>query len=133
MNEIASISRALWLACSGLGLALGAGVAVAQQPIDVVAQAHHPEITVKRAAPNSPVHVISLARQVSYADLNPSTPAGAAELTKRINAAAEDVCKNLDAAYPETRLSGHTCTKIAVKDAMRKVRADAKAAERKGA
>jgi UrcA family protein len=131
MNEMTSISRALWLVCSGLGLAFGAAVAVAQQTTDVVVQVDRPEITVRRAAPNSPVHVISLARHVSYADLNPNTPAGAAELKKRINDAAEDVCKRLDELYPDSRHGGRTCTEITVKNAMRKVRADAKAAERK--
>jgi UrcA family protein len=67
-----------------------------------------------------------------YADLNPNTPAGAAELKKRINDAAEEVCRKLDEVYPDSRPSGRTCTEITVKNAMRKVRADAMAAERNG-
>jgi UrcA family protein len=133
MNEITSISRVLWLVCSGLGLVFGAGVAAAQQTTDVVVRADHPAITVRRAAPNSPVHLVSLTRHVSYADIDSSTPAGAAELKKRINDAAEDVCRRLDQLFPDSRPSGHTCTETTAKNAMRKMRADAVASERKGA
>jgi UrcA family protein len=121
MNERLPISRALWLVCSGLCIAFGVDVAAAQQTTDVVVQADYPAITVKRAAPSSPVHVISLARHVSYADLDSSTPAGAAELKRRINDAAEDICKRLDELYPDSKPSGRACTEIAVKNAMRKV------------
>ncbi len=121
MNNKASVSRASWLVCSALGVAFGAGVAMAQPAADVVVQADRPEIMVKTPVRGSVVKEISLAQHVSYADLNLTTPAGVAELEKRITEAAEVVCKKIGRIYPASRPKGHTCTEITVKDALHKV------------
>jgi len=121
MNKKASVSRASWLVCSTLGVAFGADVALAQQAADVVVQADRPEIMVKTPVRGSVIKEISLAQHVSYADLNLTTPAGVAELKKRITAAADVVCKKIGKIYPESRPKGRTCTEITVKDALHKV------------
>ncbi len=123
MNEKASSSCGFWLAVSGFGLALSAGAALADNTADVVVQADNSPITVTRAAPGSPVHLVSLARHVSYRDIDFNSPTADAQLQKRISAAATDVCRKLGESFPDSTPSGRACTEIAVKDALRKVHA----------
>jgi UrcA family protein len=131
MNEKALSSRGFWLVCSGLGLALGANTVLADKTADLVVQADSSAITVTRVARGSPVHVVSLARRVSYGDLNFNAPTASAELEKRISDAAVEVCKRLDEGFPDSRPSGRACVEIAVKDALRKVHAGEVAAQRR--
>lgn len=130
MNEKASFSSGFWLACSGLGLALGMNTALADKPADVVVRADSSAISVRQVARASPVHIVSAARRVSYGDLNFNTPTASAELEKRISEAAVDVCRRLDQRYPDSTPSGRACAQIAVKDALRKVQASEIAAQR---
>jgi UrcA family protein len=97
----------------------------------LVVQADGSEITVTRVAPGSPVHVVSLARRVSYADLNMNTPTASAELERRISDAAVEVCKRLDERFPDATPHGRACIEIAVKDALVKVHAGELNAQRK--
>jgi UrcA family protein len=123
MNYHVLSSCGLWLVCGGLGLAPGTNTALADKAAALVVQADGSEITVTRVAQGSPVHVVSLARRVSYADLNLNTPTASAELERRISDAAVDVCKRLDERFPEAKPNGRACIEIAVKDALRKVHA----------
>jgi UrcA family protein len=123
MNQNMWSSCGLWLVCGGLGLALGTNAALADTTADVVVQADVSAITVTRVAQGSPVHIVSLARRVSYGDLNLSTPTASAELERRISEAAVDVCKKLDERFPDAIPNGRACIETAVKDALRKVHA----------
>src|SRR5450631_1663481 len=123
MNKKSSISCASWLVCSALGVGFAANAGIAQQAADVVVQADRPEIMVKLPVHGSTIKGISLTQHVSYGDLDLTTPAGVAELEKRITVAAETVCQKLDKVYPESRPKGHSCTEVTVKDAMHKVHA----------
>jgi UrcA family protein len=133
MNKYVLSSRCLWLVCGGFGLALSANTALADpaalaadpdaRASGLVVQADSSDITVTRVAPGSPVHVVSLARRVSYADLNLRTPTASAELERRISDAAVDVCKRLDERFPDAKPNGRACIETAVKDALRKVHA----------
>jgi len=131
MNQNILSSRGLWLVCGGLGLALGIDPALADKATDVVVQADSSVITVTRVAPGSPVHIVSLARRVSYGDLNMDTPTASAELERRISDAAIDVCKRLDERFPDAKPNGRACIETAVKDALRKVHAGEMNAQRK--
>jgi UrcA family protein len=131
MNQIVSSSCGLWLVCGGLGLALGTSTALADKTADLVVQANGSEITVTRLAQGSPVHVVSLARRVSYGDLNLNTPTASAELERRINDAAVDVCTKLDERFPDATPNGRACIETTVKDALRKVHAGEKNAQRR--
>jgi UrcA family protein len=131
MNANVLSSRGLWLVCGGLGLALGSNIASADQAADLLVRADGSEITVTRVAQGSPVHVVSLARRVSYADLNMNTPTASAELERRISDAAVDVCKRLDERFPDAKPNGRACIETAVKDALRKVHAGEMNAQRK--
>jgi UrcA family protein len=121
MNGNVLSSRGLWLVCGELGLALSTHTALADKAADLVVQADGSEITVTRVAHGSPVHVVSLARRVSYGDLNMNTPTASAELERRIGDAAIDVCKRLDERFPDATPNGRACIETAVKDALRKV------------
>jgi UrcA family protein len=134
MNQNLLSSRGLWLVCGGLGLALGTHIAVADpaaRAADLLVQADGSEITVTRVAQGSPVHLVSLARRISYGDLNMSTPTASAELERRISDAAVDICKRLDERFPDARPNGRACIETAVKDALRKVHAGESNAQRK--
>jgi UrcA family protein len=131
MNQNVLPSCGLWLVCGGLGLALGTNIALADNSADVIVQANGSEITVTRLAQGSPVHVVSLARRVSYGDLNLNTPTASAELERRISDAAVDVCKRLDERFPDATPNGRACVETTVKDALRKVHAGEKNAQRR--
>ena len=134
MNENVLSSRCLWLVCGGLGLALSTNTALADpaaRAADLLVQADSSEITVTRVAQGSPVHVVSLARRVSYGDLNMNTPTASAELERRISNAAVEVCKRLDERFPDATPNGRACIEAAVKDALRKVHAGESNAQRK--
>jgi UrcA family protein len=131
MNENVLSSRGLWLVCGGLGLALSTHAALADKAADLLVQADGSEITVTRVAQGSPVHVVSLARRVSYGDLNMNTPTASAELERRISDAAVEVCKRLDERFPDATPNGHACIETAVKDALRKVHVGEMNARRK--
>jgi UrcA family protein len=134
MNQNSLSSRGLWLVCGGLGLALGTNTALADpaaRAADLLVQADGSEITVTRIAQGSPVHIVSLARRVSYADLNMNAPTASAELERRISDAAIDVCKRLDERFPDATPNGRACIETAVKDALRKVHAGEMNAQRK--
>jgi UrcA family protein len=134
MNENLLSSRGLWLVCGGLGLALGTHIALADpaaRAADLLVQADGSDITVTRVAQGSPVHVVSLARKISYGDLNMNTPTASAELKRRISDAAVDICKRLDERFPDARPNGRACIETAVKDALRKVHVAELNAQRK--
>jgi UrcA family protein len=66
-------------------------------------------------------NVISLSQPVSYADIDLSKPGGAAELEKRINDMAHNVCRKLSQRYPRTLHQLYIdkdCVKSAVDQAM---------------
>jgi UrcA family protein len=131
MNQNLLSSRGLWLVCGGLGLALGTNIALADKAADLLVQADGSEITVTRVAQGSPVHVVSLARRISYGDLNMNTPTASAELERRISDVAVDICKRLDERFPDARPNGRACIETAVKDALRKVHVAEMNAQRK--
>jgi len=131
MNQNVLSSRGLWLVCGGLGLALSTNTALADKTTDVVVQSDASVITVTREARGSPVHIVSLARRVSYGDLNFNTATASAELERRISDAAVDVCKRLDERFPDAKPNGRACIEATVKDALRKVHAGEMNAQRK--
>ncbi len=132
MNVKTWSSGGFWLACSGLGLALGgANVAWADNTVDLLVQADTSPIKVVRVAPGSPVHIVSLGRKVSYSDINFNSPTADADLEKRLSDAAVHVCQRLDESFPDSRPRGQTCAELAVKDALRKVHANELAAQRR--
>lgn len=132
MNDKTSSSCAYWLAFFGFAVGLGANVAMADRSTDaVVVQADNSAMTVTQVARMSTVHVVSVARRVSYGDINFNSPSADVELEKRIRDAATEACQRIDERFPQSSPSGRACVAIAVNDALRKVRANETAARRK--
>jgi UrcA family protein len=72
-----------------------------------------------------PVEQLQVDRQVSYADLDLTTPSGAAELNRRITEAAKEDCEQLDTADPIdlSYTDGASCVKAATDGALKQVKA----------
>lgn len=71
-----------------------AGAAIAQ-PMEVVTVEAAREIIIGQSAIGAPIKEITIKSRVSYADLDLTTEAGAAELAKRIRDTAESTCKEI--------------------------------------
>lgn len=61
-----------------------------------------------------PLEEITVTHRVSYADLNLTTQAGAAELKRRVKETARAACKQLDELYPLEAKNVRECTNIAL-------------------
>jgi UrcA family protein len=70
-----------------------------------------------------PIEQVSLRRQVGYQDLNLSTPAGRAELDKRVEAVARQACHQLQTLYPDELwdTDNRSCVASAVRNAKQEV------------
>ncbi len=106
------------------GLALAGAVMAVEQPTEITITATgETKVVVGRSAYGTPIEEVTLTRRVSYADLDLSKTAGAAELEKRVNQTAKDACKELDARYPFEPKAADECMRSATKKAMDQVHA----------
>ena len=102
-------SAALAQNCGSYGGYIGAG---APPPETVTVTAPPP--TVERTRLNTTIGRVSQSERVSYADLNLCSGEGARALRARVNAAAEDVCQRIDAAFPHTLNGPRSCYRDAL-------------------
>jgi UrcA family protein len=67
-----------------------------------------------------PIEQVSLNRKVGFGDLTLSTPAGKAELDKRIKTVAKEACHQLSTLYPLENwdTDNRTCVADAIHNAM---------------
>jgi UrcA family protein len=70
-----------------------------------------------------PTEEVSVARRVSYADLDLKTYVGAAALKRRVHKAAELACKQVDDLYPLERPEAPSCIRQALAAANQQVEA----------
>lgn len=75
------------------------------------------------------IEVYSLSRRVSYADLDLALEADVVKLKDRIDAAAQDVCRELGQRYPLIPQHGARCVHNAIKGAMAQAHTAIAAAE----
>lgn len=84
-----------------------AAAAPAAQPTAGSLTVTAPRVLRGRAGPawaqGAPIEVVSLAKTVSFADLDLTTKTGVDEFNKRIMYAALDACNELEAQYPSNR------------------------------
>ena len=121
MNKINLSNRTSLLVA---GLALVGAVMAAEQPTEITITASaETKVVVGRSAYGTPIEEVTLTRRVSYADLDLSKTAGAAELEKRVNQTAKDACKELDNRYPFEPKMADECMRSATKMAMDQVHA----------
>ena len=72
-----------------------------------------------------PVEQLQVDRTVSYADLDLTTPSGAAELNRRVTKAAKEDCEQLDTADPIdlSDTDGAACVRTATDRVLKQVKA----------
>ena len=121
MNINAEYSKRLRGTLAATCLALVAGLATAGETTTVVLRDTRP--TTYQPYANSGVEYHALARHVDYRDLDLSTPAGAADLHKRVAESAIAVCARLGELFPKDYTTDEQCQQEAVKAAMVQVRA----------
>lgn len=109
------------LAVAGALVVSGVAHAQASEAVTVQATRLVPKV-VARSSSGIPIEEISLSYGVRAADLDLATSAGANELTRRVNEAAETACKEIGRDYPEATPSDRECAKVAADGAMVKVR-----------
>jgi UrcA family protein len=134
MNRNGSNVRSAKFVLLALGGAIVGSAIAAEELTEVVVTARR-EVTVTagQSYTGTPIEVISLARRVSYADLDISSASGAAELQKRVNDTAQAACKELDKLYPLTDKDSPACTKKAADAGLAQARAAIAAAPKKPA
>jgi UrcA family protein len=112
--DIGSLTCTLLLAGS---CALVGGVAWAA-PMEVVTVEAARTQKVAQTHYGVPVREITIVSRVSYADLDLKTQQGAADLEKRIRAAATTSCKEMDVKFPVEGYGEADCIEHAVDGAM---------------
>jgi len=98
------------------------GNAVGQQADEVTVRAPGIEKTeVERSSTGVPVVMFTVSYKVSYEDLDLRTTEGMVELTKRIEDAAKQGCREIGLAYRTAQPSDWLCARHASKEAMAEV------------
>jgi UrcA family protein len=77
--------------------------------------------TIKRERYGVVSQVVNMSVRVPYGDLDLQTPAGAAELDKRVREAGNYVCRQLEVMYPVGSPDTFGCVKEAIGDAQPQV------------
>lgn len=98
------------------------GGAVAQDINEVTVFGSEIEKTkVDRTSSGVPVMMLTKSYKVSYGDLDLKTTDGMAELTKRIEDAAKQGCREIGLAYRTAQPNDWLCARVAAKEALAEV------------
>ena len=132
MKTLPKASCAARIILSVSGIVLATSVIAAEELAEVVVTARR-EVTTPagQSYTGTPVQLISIARRVSYADLDLNSASGAAALEKRVGETAQATCKELDRLYPLTDKDSPACTRKATDAGLQQARAAIAAAAKK--
>lgn len=98
------------------------GMAVAQQTEEVTVRGPGIQSTeVERSSTGVPVVMFTVRYKVLYEDLDLTTTEGMAELTKRIEDAARQGCREIGLAYRTAQPSDWLCARHATREALDEV------------
>jgi UrcA family protein len=98
------------------------GSAVGQETEEVTVRGPGIQSTeVERSATGVPVVMFTVSYKVSYEDLDLTTTEGMAELTKRVEDAAKQGCREIGLAYRTAQPSDWLCARHATREAMAEV------------
>ena len=98
------------------------GGAVGQETEEVTVRGPGIQSTeVERSSMGVPVVMFTVSYKVSYEDLDLTTTEGMAELTKRVEDAAKQGCREIGLAYRTAQPSDWVCARHATKEAMDEV------------
>jgi UrcA family protein len=116
--KLLPINAALWLLASSVACTAIAADQIAE--LTVEGSRMTKEVVGRSSSTGAPIEEVTLRRHVPYADLDLSTHSGVAELQKRIDATAQETCRDLDKALPFSKNSdsARSCVNKAVKSAM---------------
>jgi UrcA family protein len=117
MNKVLRVFRAIPSLLAVAGCVAFAGPAAGQAMEAVTVEAAR-VVTVGRTVYGAPEQQVVLRRGVSTKGLDLSTPAGKAELEKRVTETATALCTELDRMYPLTDPQKKDCVRDAVKSGM---------------
>jgi UrcA family protein len=99
------------------------GSAVGQETEEVTVRGPGIQTTeVERSSTGVPVVMFTVSYKVAYEDLDLTTTDGMAELTKRIEDAARQGCREIGLAYRTAQPSDWLCTRYATKEAIAEVK-----------
>jgi len=114
--------HSLFLA-GGLLLAAGPSSGQQTQQLEDITVTSARLVTVGRSQIGGPKQEITISRGVVTDDLDLATPAGMAELEKRVKQVSEELCAELDRLYPLNEPQAADCARNAVKRTMADVKA----------
>jgi UrcA family protein len=112
-----------------IALATASAAAVAQQtdqtPNAKIEAGKVQETMVRVSYTGIPIDRVQVDLPVSYANLDLTTPSGAAELKRRVTEAANEVCKQVDEADPLdlSDIDDFSCVRAATDGALKQVKA----------
>ncbi len=109
------------IAIAAFGLVCGTVLAEDLQEVQVEATRIVNTKVVGRTASGVPITEVSVSYRVNLADLNLATHSGATEAERRVSAAADAACKQINRQYPSATPADKTCAKDASDKAMTKV------------
>jgi UrcA family protein len=111
-------------AAAAVASVLVSRIAIAQNVEEVTVQGKRDLTTevVGRTSSGIPLVNISLSDSASAAGLDLASSAGAAELARRVNAAARAACREIGRRYPDAEPGDAQCTEAAANEAMVKAR-----------
>lgn len=116
MSNKKSIAKVCSMSLIAAGCALAATVNA--QPMEVVTVEAAREIIIGKTAIGAPIKEITIRSRVSYADLDLTTEAGAAELAKRIRDTSEETCKEIKVDRPAEGSTHEKCVREAIDGGM---------------
>ena len=118
-----SISKAVSLALIATGGTLAGAVTMAQPMEVVTVEAATITVIGRSSSTGAPIKEIRIKSQVSYADLDLTTDAGAKELEKRVRDTAKSTCAEIKVDVPAQGSTEEKCVKEAIDGAMVQVNA----------
>jgi UrcA family protein len=115
-RKFTSHSTSLSILAAGCALV---GAAAVAQPMEVVTvEAAQVIVVGKSGTTGAPIKEITIKSQVSYADLDLTTEAGAKELEKRIRDTASSTCNDIRVDFPADGSTVEKCIRDAIDGAM---------------
>jgi UrcA family protein len=115
--KLLPINAALWLLASSVACTAIAADQIAELTVEGSRMTQ--EVVGRSSSTGAPIEEVTLRRHVPYADLDLSTHSGVTELQKRIDATAQETCRELDKMFPlsQNNDSTRSCVSKAVKSA----------------
>ncbi len=96
------------------GLCLTGSVLADELPTITIGAGVTIKSVVGRTSSGLPIEEVTITHRVSYADLDLTKTAGAAELKRRVQETARAACKQLDELYPLEAKNARECARMAI-------------------